>query len=143
MKRPRGGRIFDDFSPQVPGEPGPVICWEANVLTFNGGNFFGSANTNNQSTAFTNGWATYGFNPPAGSVHAMTPLSTSAFDLTAGTSAPASVTYFGLPVVGYAAQTFNNDALTIGGVTYLSTFAAEFVHHKTTRIEASAPNNPG
>ena len=125
-----------DFSPQVPGTPGPVICWEANVLTFNAGNVFGSANTNNQTTTFSNGWATYGFNDPsAAAVHAMTPLSTLAFNLAAGTTAPATVTYYGLPVVGFAAQTFNNDAIVISGKTYLSTFGATFVHHKTTRIQ--------
>jgi hypothetical protein len=125
-----------DFSPQVPGTPGPTICWEANVLTFNGGNFFGSANTNNQTTTFSNGWATYGFNDPsAAAVHLMTPLSTLAFNLSSGTTGPATVTYYGLPVVGFAAQTFNNDAIVIGGKTFLSTFAAEFVHHKTTRIQ--------
>ena len=55
--------------------------------------------------------------------------------MVAGTSASAAVTYYGLPVVGFAAETFNNDALLINGKTYLSTFGAEFPHHKTTKIQ--------
>ena len=47
----------------------------------------------------------------------------------------ATVTYFGLPVVGFAAETFINDAIIVNGKSYLSTFGAEFVHHKTTKIQ--------
>jgi hypothetical protein len=57
-------------------------------------------------------------------------------DLT-GVAAPLAgqtATYFGLPVIGFAAETFNNDALTINGKTFLSTFGAAFPHHATKRI---------
>jgi len=125
-----------DFSPQVPGQPGPTICFETTAVNFNGGNIFGSTNTKTLTTAFSNGWATFGFNDPAAAaVHRMTPTSTVAIDLAAATTAAANVTYFGLPVVGFAAETFNNDALLINGKTYLSTFGVEFVHHKTTKIQ--------
>jgi hypothetical protein len=137
---------INDFSPPAPAAPGPAICFEATSLNFNGGNIFGSANTNNQTTSFTNGWATYAFNDtgiqntppvPGAAVHFMSPgtNNTIAFNLAAGTTANSTVTYFGLPVVGFAAETFNNDALVINGKTYLSTFGVEFVHHKTTRIQ--------
>ena len=129
--------IGTDFSPQVPGAPGPTICWESNSVNFNGGNIFGSANAYSLTTAFSNGWATFGFNDPvsAAAVHSMTPLSTTGFNLTSGVAAPATVTYYGLPIIGFAAQTFNNDAIVVSGKSYLSTFGATFVHHKTTKIQ--------
>ena len=137
---------IDDFSPPNPQEPGPAICWEATSVNFNSSNVFGSKNTNTVTTKFSNGWATFAFNdlgivvsPPADPVHYMEAEETIAFDLAAGTTGFAQVTYFGLPVVGFSAETFQNDALTIGGKTYLSTFGAEFVHHKTTRIEPFLP----
>jgi hypothetical protein len=58
-----------------------------------------------------------------------------AFDLAAGTTSTTNVTYYGLPVVGFSAETFQNDAIVVNGKSFLSTFGAEFVHHKTTRIE--------
>ena len=39
------------------------------------------------------------------------------------------MTYFGLPVVGFAAETFQNDAITVNGKTFLSTFGVTFPHH--------------
>jgi hypothetical protein len=134
---------INDFSPPTPQAPGPTICYEATSINFNGGNVFGSANAKTLTTAFSNGWSTFAFNdlgiqtaalPP---VHQMTTLggNTVAFDLAAGTTSIAQVTYYGLPVVGFSAETFQNDAIVVGGKSYLSTFGAEFVHHKTTRIE--------
>ena len=77
----------DDFSPNPPGTPGPTICWEATSVNFNDSNVFGSTNTNKLSTAFSNGWSTFGFNDPtAAAVHQMTPLDTMAFDLAAATT---------------------------------------------------------
>jgi len=32
--------------------------------------------------------------------------------------------------VGFAAETFQNDAITINGKTFLSTFGVAFPHHK-------------
>jgi hypothetical protein len=32
-------------------------------------------------------------------------------------------------------ETFQNDAIIVGGKAFLSTFGAEFVHHKTTKIQ--------
>jgi len=125
-----------DFSPQTPGAPGPTICFEATSVNFNGGNIFGSTNTKSLATAFSNGWSTFAFNDPAAAaVHRMVPNSTVAIDLAAATTANSTVTYFGLPVVGFAAETFQNDAIVINGKSYLSTFGVTFVHHKTTKIQ--------
>jgi hypothetical protein len=127
---------LDDFSPNPPGAPGPTICWEATSVNFNSSNVFGSTNTNSLTTAFSNGWSTFGFNDPlALAVHSMIPLSTNTFDLASATTSTSQVTYYGLPVVGFSAETFQNDALVIGGKAFLSTFGAEFVHHKTTKIQ--------
>ena len=65
----------------------------------------------------------------------MIPSSTVAFDLAAGTTAASTVTYFGLPVVGFAAETFINEAIIVNDKSYLSTFGVTFVHHKTTKIQ--------
>jgi hypothetical protein len=151
---------IDDFSPPSPTAPGPTICWEATSVNFNqvaedgttvvtASNVFGSKNINTLSTKFSNGWATFAFNdlgivtsPPLPAVHLMAPQGgseTIAFDLAAGDTSFAQVTYYGLPVVGFAAETFQNDALLIGGKSFLSIFGAEFVHHKTTRIEQVVP----
>ena len=133
---------IDDFSPPNPQEPGPAICWEATSLNFNDSNVFGSVNTNKVTTAFSNGWSTFAFNdlgivssPPENPVHFMETFDTIAFDLAAGSTFIANVTYFGLPVVGFSAETFQNDAIVVNGKSFLSVFGAEFVHHKTTRIE--------
>jgi len=135
---------INDFSPPAPQAPGPTICFEATSVNFNGGNIFGSANSNTLTTTFTNGWSTFAFNdlgiqgnPPQPAVHSMSPgtNNTITFNLAAGTTANSTVTYFGLPVVGFAAETFNNDALIVNGKAFLSTFGVEFVHHKTTKIQ--------
>ena len=44
------------FSPPPPSGAMPALCWEANVVTFNGKNVFGSANTSNVATAYEHGW---------------------------------------------------------------------------------------
>lgn len=114
------------------------MCWEAQSIGFGTSNVFGSSNHANIATPFTNGWATLGFNSPAvPNEHALAAPAgaTTIVDLT-GAAAPLlgqTATYFGLPVIGFAAETFNNDALTIGGKTFLSTFGANFPHHATKR----------
>ena len=133
----------DDFSPQPGPGPGPVLCWEANIIAFSntaGGvadnNLFGSSNINYVHTPYINGWSVLAFNAPTGAaVHSFAPASTQTVDLLTGGSASAAVTYYGLPAIGFAAQTFNNDALVVGGKTYLSTFGADFIHHATKRIQ--------
>jgi hypothetical protein len=63
-------------------------------------------------------------------LHSMQPNGTSqVIDLRDGNVTTAQVTYFGLPVVGFAAETFQNDAITVNGKTFLSTFGVTFPHH--------------
>ncbi len=122
-----------DFSPQPGPVAGPALCWEAQSVGFGTSNVFGSANHNLIGTPFPNGWAVLGFNGVVNpDEHSFSPGSgnTAIISLSGGGLTPgATVTYFGLPVVGFAAETFQNDAIAIGGKTFLSTFGVTYPHH--------------
>ena len=124
------------FSPSPPGSVNR-ICWEANVITFNGANVLGSNNTSNVPTTFTNGWMRLGFFPGSqGSAHRLVApagqtIVTDAFGFSSTDTV--GVTYFGLPVVGFAVQTFTNGLLpAISGTSVLSNYGGNFVHKYTT-----------
>ena len=131
-----------DFSPQPGPAPGVSQCWEANVVAFyttgtTAQNVLGSANLYTLQTPYTNGWAVISYNDPsaAAPVHAMLNTQTISTVLATGAAGPTTVTYSGLPVIGFAAETFQNTALTINGVTYLSTFGAEYAHRLQTKVQ--------
>jgi len=114
------------------------ICWEANVVSFNGSNVFGSKNLTAIPTTFQNGWAALNFNGaslPAG-VHTLLGGGSTVFSTaTGGTTTTLTTTFNGLPVVGFAAQSFQNGTLPgATGVAALiqSNYGGNFVH-KTTR----------
>ena len=96
------------------------LCWEVNVLTFNGSNILGSTNNQNVTTSFQNGWARATFiAPPSASyplAHSMTSTD--------------GDTYIGLPVVGFMVQDFVNGVTVGTGV--LSNYGGLF-NHKFTR----------
>ncbi len=103
------------FSPPPPSGAVPALCWEANVVTFNSKNVFGSANTSNVNTAYQNGWMD--------------------LDLLGGLTSgkhklpTSSGTFTGLPVIGFAAQTFNNGTLLDpAGKLIQSQYGGNFVH---------------
>ena len=114
------------------------ICWEANVISFNGTNVFGSKNLTPIPTTFQNGWAALNFNGSTvtglAGVHTLIGGPSTVFNTATGLTTPpgAPTTFNGLPVVGFAAQSFNNGALTVGGAPVLSNYGGNFVH-KTTR----------
>jgi len=127
-----------DFSPQPAPGAGPQLCWEAQSVGFGTSNVFGSSNHNSIATPYSNGWSTLGFNGILNTTEhtLVNAAATTVVDLT-GVAAPVgglSFTYYGLPVIGFAAQTFQNDAITISGKTYLSTFGATFSHHGTKKV---------
>lgn len=134
-----------DFSPQ-PSAGVNQLCWEANVITFNGTNVLGSANVSNidvASLSFNpaaeNGWLNLGFFPDSvtGGVHTLENFSTIILDPTSGAVSPTTTaTYFGLPVVGFAVQSFANGAIQVNGAGVLSNYGGNFVH-KGTRFIAS------
>jgi len=127
------------FSPPPPTLT-DAICWEANVVTFNNTNVFNSTNKANISTGFATGWVGMNFlagTVPAGkhqlvggtsTVITVDPVTATAVS-TVGTT---PTTFNGLPVVGFAAITFNNGTLTSGTTLIQSNYGGNF-NHKTTR----------
>jgi hypothetical protein len=126
-----------DFSPQ-PEEGSTCLPWEANVLTFRDSNVFGSQNSVNVDppVGFEHGWLQLGFQPSTVSdpVHTLTNPSTTSAALgqAFGPSGPA--TYVGLPVIGFAAQSFFNGTLTVETVFVQSSYGGNFVQKGTRSI---------
>lgn len=50
-------------------------------------------------------------------------------------------TYYGLPVVGFAVNTFSNGTLSVDGSAVLSNYGGTFQHRGTRRIENGAPED--
>jgi len=121
-----------DFSPPPPTQTNS-LCFEANVITFNNSNVLGSANVANVPTSFEHGWLNLGFEPASvtAPIHtlAATTLRIDAF----GTATQGTATYTGLPVVGFAVQSFANGAITVNGTSVLSNYGGNFVQ-KGTRL---------
>ncbi|GIK88480.1 MAG: hypothetical protein BroJett026_39610 [Betaproteobacteria bacterium] len=131
------------FSPPPPVQT-DAICWEANVVTFNNTNVFNSTNKANLPTGFQAGWVGMNFNGatvPAGKHELVGGTSTVFNTAVGGVSQLASTTFQGLPVIGFAAITFNNGALTAAdGSAIQSNYGGDFVHKQTRSISGgSAP----
>ncbi|HXU55218.1 MAG TPA: hypothetical protein VN744_07280, partial [Casimicrobiaceae bacterium] len=118
------------------------ICWEAQVVTFNHSNVLGSVNANsvNNGPIFDHGWMNLGF--PTGITGALATVhelinttNTLITDIGSSTSSGNTVTYIGLPVVGFAVQTFNNGTLSVGGVNVLSNYGGNFIHKYQTIVD--------
>src|SRR5579862_959792 len=128
------------FSPPPPVATN-ALCWEASVVTFNNSNVLGSANIANITTpsGFQDGWLDIGFfDPAAAPVHSLGTNPTIVTDILGGT-ATSPATYIGLPVVGFAVQSFANGAITVGGVTTLSNYGGNFVQKGTRTINSAVP----
>jgi hypothetical protein len=126
-KRTVGG---PDFSPS-PTPEGTSICWEANILSINGKSPLGSANSYTIATLFTNGWMNMQFGSAAGvsPVWVPTMTATAATAFVNGAASAASTTFTGLPVLGFAVQTFTNGTLTDASNRLIqSTYAGVFGH---------------
>jgi hypothetical protein len=122
------------FSP--PPEAGvDSICWEANVMSWNASNVLGSKNVFNPTTTFIAGWGTVNFNlapsvPPGR--HQLIGGSSTVFNTRTGTTnLLTSTTFNGLPVVGFAAITFQNGTLGVAPNFIQSNYGGNF-NHKTT-----------
>jgi hypothetical protein len=128
-----------DFSPPPPTQTN-ALCWEANVVTFNNSNVLSSANVANIPTDFQNGWLDIGFfdagNAPIHTLPTGLSIVTDIFGDVVDTNA----TYVGLPVVGFAVQSFANGNLpAVGGVSTLSNYGGNFAQKGTRRIDAATP----
>jgi hypothetical protein len=126
-----------DFSPPPP-TLSNSICWEANVITFNNSNVLGSANVANIPTSFENGWLDLGFYPttdPDPAIHTLPNGATTIAPLGGAPGASGPATYIGLPVVGFAVQSFTNGAIVVNGTSTLSNYGGNFVHKGTRAID--------
>ena len=132
-QRPLGSQ--SSFSPPPPTQT-DSLCWEANVITFRNSNVLGSTNKfniGNPTFTFENGWMDLSFTIPAASLsyvyHQLGGGSTTQIQLSNGSSNYySSATYYGLPVIGFAAITFSNGA--VNGLA--SNYGGNF-NHKATR----------
>ena len=128
-------KVTSSFSPPPPGQR-DQLCWEANVITFRNSNVLGSINkfnVGNPTFTFENGWMDLAFTIPSSTLsyvyHQLGGGDTTSIYLANGsTNSYSSATYYGLPVIGFAAITFSNG--NVNGVA--SNFGGNF-NHKSTR----------
>ncbi len=114
------------------------LCWEANVITFNNTNVLLSANKLNLATTFTNGWLSLNFFPSSitGTVHQLIGDATIRTSTATGvSSAQATATYNGLPVIGFATQSFNNGTLPGPTGPVQAHYVGSFIHKYTRLIQ--------
>jgi hypothetical protein len=138
----------EERSISVPGSfspPPPVnvdaICWEANVITLNNSNVFGSKNLANIPSGFQSGWLDLGFTGttglPAGKHQLVgggsTVVNTSTTIVT--TSALTNTTFNGLPVIGFSAITYNNGTIPGTAGPVQSQYGGSFTHKATRSIQ--------
>ena len=99
------------FSPMPPSEQA-LLCYETNVINFNGGNPLSSGETSvNFDSGFKNGWGVLGFR---GVAHKMTSLNGN--------------THYGLPVIGFRTTRLGNSNVGIGAAYSV---ANEFKYRRT------------
>ena len=124
------------FSPPQPGVTA-ALCWEANVITFKSAGVLGSTNSNFldvNSKGFVNGWAQLRFIYTNALLIGGTSQEVGLVNgVNAILSAPAA-TYSGLPVVGFAVVSYNNNVIVVNGKNVQSTYGADFAHRTTTSI---------
>ena len=130
------------FSPPPPTQT-DSLCWETNVISFNGTNVLGSKNRTDLPTTFTAGWVALNF-PVLTTTgrHQLVGGASTVFDTKTIVPGSASVpitllvtTFNGLPVVGFAAITFENGTLTSGGTAVQSNYGGNVSHKTTTDVK--------
>jgi len=106
-----------DFSPP-PVQGTTCLPWEANVLTFANSRVLNSANLVNVDPplGFQHGWMDLGFQPSTVTppIHQLINTNTTVAPLGSAPGATTTVTYNGLPVIGFAVQSFFNGTLKVG-----------------------------
>jgi hypothetical protein len=124
------------FSPPPPTQT-DAICWEANVITFNNTNVFASKNVANVPTTFAAGWMGINFltaTVPTGK-HQLVGGTSTVFTGSGAPTTLTSTTFNGLPVVGFAAITFENGVIPNGGGLIQSQYGGAFNHKQTRSVQ--------
>ncbi len=124
-----------DFSPS-PTPTGFALCWESNIISFknstvgsNIANVLGSGNAYVVDTNFQNGWGVLTFVNPLAITVADVAV---AYDPATITAVVPSLTFSGLPTVGFMVQTFVNGTLTDGQGRFIqSSYGGNFGHRYT------------
>ena len=126
------------FSPPPPTQT-DALCWEANVLTIGSRTVLGAKNGNSIPTTFSAGWIAMNFRGPTvpASRHQLVGGGSTVFNtVTGGTFGLLQTTFNGLPVVGFAAITFENETLSVGpGSAIQSNYGGNFSHKVTTDVK--------
>jgi len=124
------------FSPPTPGQT-TSLCFEANVITFNNSNVLASKNSKSVSDqGFVHGWLRLGFKTTTSTTYhtlGNTGLTSHAKGVSTF-STGLTKTYLGLPVVGFAVQSFTNGTLVVSGANILANYGGNFVHKTTTTL---------
>ena len=122
------------FSPPPPTNT-DSICWEANVITLNNTNVLGSKNVANIPTTFSNGWISLNF-IAASPKHQLVGGASTTFNTKTGVQgALATTTFAGLPVIGFAAITFENETLPGASGPIQSNYGGNLQHKVTTGVK--------
>ena len=126
--------------------PGAPLCASANVATFAYQSTLsrplGSRNQVpvNLAGTFINGYANLEIPPTSDGRHRMVSPAGATSVVPLDGSPPrtgATVTYFGLPVVGFAVESYSNGSLRVGQSTVLSNYGGQFIHKYGRRIETA------
>jgi len=113
----------DDFSPTQQ-TPNVQICWEANIVSFNDHNIFNSSQVLGIATLFENGWARIDFVPKVNQfLIANNAQRIEQNSLGVPFVSIAGTTFHGLPVIGFAVETFR----PLGTTSYAGVFTHRFV----------------
>ena len=146
-----GGTI--DFAAGIP-HPQRLLCGAASAMTFNVNagsapavRIFAPTQTANYvllNAGWINGWLDFEMQPESyRESHEASRLrapagSTTAIDLTTGNARTGlTVTYVGLPVIGFAAQSYSTTGLPGVSTTVLSNYGGQFGHRFVRAIEVS------
>jgi hypothetical protein len=129
------------FSPPQPGVTA-ALCWEANVINFKNPGVFNSTNGNFldvNSKGFVNGWAQLTFIYSNAKLFGGNTTIVGLLNGLNGIASATSATYSGLPVVGFAAISYNNNVLVVGGKNVQSVYDSSYAHRVKTSIAFPAP----
>ncbi|HEV8256088.1 MAG TPA: hypothetical protein VGR42_03850 [Casimicrobiaceae bacterium] len=160
QSRYRATVLFDresrSFGPGVgpPGQPFGAFCWATTVVGFMGQNgaetLFGTKNAYAEAdgslgpssavpasvrTSFEDGWMIIPFDSALpGLEHLLVGGATILYKRDGSVEARPQATYHGLPVIGFAAESYTNGTLTVNGQRVLSNYGGLIGHRYTNDV---------